>query len=97
MISTYNHIDIPKEELKRLKSIGFSDLQLAKTLNIEEDDIQKQRNVHNIHPVFHKIDTVAAEFPCDTNYLYMTYRSEDNEYTPDDTTIVVLGSGVYRM
>ncbi len=96
-LSAYNHIDIPKEELKRLKSIGFSDLQLAKTLNIEEDDIQKQRNVHNIHPVFHKIDTVAAEFPCDTNYLYMTYRSEDNEYTPDDTTIVVLGSGVYRI
>ena len=88
---------IEKEELHRLKSIGFSDLQLAKTMRKEEIDIVELRNKYDIHPVFHKIDTVAAEFPCDTNYLYMTYRSEDNEYVPDDTTILVLGSGVYRI
>ena len=88
---------IGNEELKRLKSIGFSDLQLARTLNITEDEIVDLRNEYNIHPVFHKIDTVAAEFPCDTNYLYMTYRSNDNEYKPDEETILVLGSGVYRI
>lgn len=88
---------IDKDELKRLKSIGFSDLQLAKTLDIDEKDVVELRNTYNIHPVFHKIDTVAAEFPCDTNYLYMTYRSEDNEYSPDEPTILVLGSGVYRI
>lgn len=89
--------EIEKNELRRLKSIGFSDLQLAKTMRKDERDIVELRKSYDIHPVFHKIDTVAAEFPCDTNYLYMTYRSKDNEYVPDENTILVLGSGVYRI
>jgi carbamoyl-phosphate synthase large subunit/carbamoyl-phosphate synthase small subunit len=88
---------IPKYELLRLKSIGFSDLQIAKTVNSYEWEIYKLRQRYNIHPCFHKMDTVAAEFPCDTNYLYLTYRSYDNEFAPDNDMILVVGSGVYRI
>lgn len=95
------------ELLKKAKQQGFTDFQIARAVWKEqaddmEDAIIKVRNYRkslNILPVVKQIDTLAAEYPAQTNYLYLTYNGTENDvhYLGDHRSIVVLGSGAYRI
>ena len=96
---------LPQELLYRAKRQGFSDFQVARAIGYQgdmEDGILEVRNYRKsvgIVPVVKQIDTLAAEYPAQTNYLYLTYSgvSNDVHYLGDHKSIVVLGSGAYRI
>ncbi|MGP1930273.1 MAG: carbamoyl-phosphate synthase large subunit [Arsenophonus sp. ET-YP4-MAG3] len=81
-----------------LKRKGFSDIRLSKLVNISEVEIRKLRYKYKLHPVFKRVDTCAAEFSTDTDYLYSTYEDEC-EANPDNTKskIMILGGGPNRI
>ena len=90
--------------VRRAKIQGFSDFQIARAIGL--DDLEKGsmlvrqfRKEHGILPVVKQIDTLAAEYPAQTNYLYLTYSGTENDvdYVGDHRSIVVLGSGAYRI
>ena len=91
--------------LRKAKVQGFSDFQIARAIGYEgdmEDGILYIRNLRKalgILPVVKQIDTLAAEYPAQTNYLYLTYSgvANDVQYLGDRKSIVVLGSGAYRI
>ena len=83
--------------LRRAKQLGFSDRQLAKFVGSSELAIRRQRVEAGILPVVKQIDTVAAEFPAFTNYLYVTYNGSSSDINFNDQGVMVLGSGVYRI
>ena len=97
--------DLPDELLRKAKVQGFSDFQIARAIGYEgdmEDGILYIRNYRKsvgILPVVKQIDTLAAEYPAQTNYLYLTYSGVANDvrYWGDHKSIVVLGSGAYRI
>ena len=86
------------ESLWQLKRKGFSDLRIAKLLNVEEQDVRDRRNQYDIHPVYKRVDTCAAEFSTDTAYLYSTYEQEC-EAKPQfiRPKIMILGGGPNRI
>ncbi|KAF2187793.1 carbamoyl-phosphate synthase [Zopfia rhizophila CBS 207.26] len=88
---------LKKEIILKAKKLGFSDKQIAKAVNSTEDEVRARRKSFGIRPWVKKIDTLAAEFPADTNYLYTTYNASSHDVTFDDHGVVVLGSGVYRI
>ncbi|KAF2196834.1 carbamoyl-phosphate synthase [Delitschia confertaspora ATCC 74209] len=88
---------LKKEVILKAKKLGFSDKQIAKAVNSSEDEVRARRKSFGIRPWVKKIDTLAAEFPADTNYLYTTYNASSHDVTFDDHGVVVLGSGVYRI
>jgi len=88
---------IKKELLTHAKKIGFSDKQIANCVNATEDEVRAHRKSFGIHPWVKKIDTLAAEFPADTNYLYTTYNASSHDVAFEDKGTLVLGSGVYRI
>ncbi|HDZ58699.1 MAG TPA: carbamoyl-phosphate synthase (glutamine-hydrolyzing) large subunit, partial [Ignavibacteriales bacterium] len=80
------------------KQNGFSDKQIAVLTNTDETGIRKHRKKLCIEPCIKQIDTLAAEYPAQTNYLYLTYHGEENDIDPArGNQIVVLGSGPYRI
>ena len=93
--------------MRRAKVQGFTDFQIARAVGMEEEmDIEEaslivraRRKAAGIVPVVKQIDTLAAEYPAQTNYLYMTYSgvADDIQYEHDKRSIVVLGSGAYRI
>ena len=91
--------------LRMAKRQGFSDFQIARAFGLEEDIekgmmlVRQFRKAHGIVPVVKQIDTLAAEYPAQTNYLYLTYSGTENDvqYVGDHRSIVVLGSGAYRI
>ena len=85
------------ELLGKAKKLGFSDKQIAKCVGASEDDVRGRRKGFGIKPFVKKIDTLAAEFPADTNYLYTTYNATSHDITFDDHGTIILGSGVYRI
>ena len=98
-LSTFN------SQLRKAKIQGFSDFQIARAIGYEGDMedgilyIRKHRKEAGILPVVKQIDTLAAEYPAQTNYLYLTYSGVANDvrYLGDHKSIVVLGSGAYRI
>lgn len=89
---------ITKELLYQAKAKGFSDKQLAKILGSDEESVFKHRKKLKIHPTIQQIDTLAAEFPAKTNYLYLTYNCfEDDIKLNLKKLITILGSGPYRI
>lgn len=107
-LESLNHIkDIPQDLLKLAKQQGFSDFQIAKAVlkqnlgNGHEANLKVRalRNEYGIKPVVKQIDTLAAEYPAQTNYLYMTYNGTTNDiaYENDGKSVVVVGSGAYRI
>ncbi|MBO4994431.1 MAG: carbamoyl-phosphate synthase (glutamine-hydrolyzing) large subunit [Muribaculaceae bacterium] len=98
---------IPEQLLRTAKQQGFSDFQIAREVfkqnmtNPESSSqaIRMRRKKLGILPVVKQIDTLAAEYPAQTNYLYLTYNGSTNdvEYLHDHRSIVVLGSGAYRI
>lgn len=85
--------------LRQAKKLGLSDAQIAVVAETSSSAVLSARRYRGIHPVAKKIDTVAAEFPCTTNYMYLTYHGTTNETTTSTSRkwILVLGSGVYRI
>ncbi|RYP79616.1 hypothetical protein DL769_002855 [Monosporascus sp. CRB-8-3] len=79
------------------KRLGFSDRQLAKFWDSNELAVRRMRLEAGITPFVKQIDTVAAEFPAYTNYLYMTYNASAHDIHFNDHGVMVLGSGVYRI
>ena len=103
-----NHTQIaqlPKELLYTAKRQGFSDFQIARAIGYQGDmedgilEVRNYRKSQGIVPVVKQIDTLAAEYPAQTNYLYLTYSGVANDvhYLGDHKSIVVLGSGAYRI
>ena len=86
-----------KEMILKAKRLGFSDRQIALYVNSTEDEVRARRKSFGIKPFVKKIDTLAAEFPADTNYLYTTYNATSHDVTFNDHGTIVLGSGVYRI
>ena len=99
--------ELSDELMRRAKIEGFSDFQIARALfkgNMEDTDkatlqVRQDRKYRGIQPVVKQIDTLAAEYPAQTNYLYLTYNGTENDiqYVGDKRSIVVLGSGAYRI
>ena len=96
---------LPNELLMKAKRQGFSDFQVARAIGYQGDmedgslAIRNHRKQQGIVPVVKQIDTLAAEYPAQTNYLYLTYSGVANDvhYLGDHKSIVVLGSGAYRI
>jgi len=99
--------DLPDEELRKAKILGFSDFQVARHVmdpdasSIQDKmlEVRSHRKARNILPVVKQIDTLAAEYPAQTNYLYMTYSGveHDIDFAKDGQSVIVLGSGAYRI
>ena len=98
---------LPVELLKQAKREGFSDFQIARAVLKERMtdaekanlDVRHLRKGYGIMPCVKQIDTLAAEYPAQTNYLYLTYNGNENDvtYLHDHRSIIVLGSGAYRI
>ncbi|KAH8177687.1 carbamoyl-phosphate synthase L chain, ATP binding domain-containing protein [Sarocladium implicatum] len=88
---------LKKDLVLKAKKLGFSDRQIANAVKSTEDEVRAYRLGFGIRPWVKKIDTLAAEFPADTNYLYTTYNGSSHDITFEDQGTVVLGSGVYRI
>ncbi|MBO4977609.1 MAG: carbamoyl-phosphate synthase (glutamine-hydrolyzing) large subunit [Muribaculaceae bacterium] len=97
---------VPRILLKSAKERGFSDFQIARAVLKETMDfrrsaaeVRRLRKAMGIVPVVKQIDTLAAEYPAATNYLYLTYNGTENDvdYTGDGRSVIVLGSGAYRI
>jgi carbamoyl-phosphate synthase large subunit len=90
--------DVPAEYLRELKEVGYSDLQIARLMHEEEENVRAYRKSLNIRRTFKMVDTCAAEFEAKTPYFYSTFDQE-NESIPskDKKKIIVLGSGPNRI
>ena len=99
---------LEKELLHTAKIYGFTDFQIARAVGLEDEMpnmhkasmvVRKLRKNYGILPVVKQIDTLAAEYPAQTNYLYVTYSgvNSDIAFERDDRSIIVLGSGAYRI
>ncbi len=104
-LKKYDMGSIPKDVLRNAKEQGFSDFQIAKITSSEKSDLQKKalearnlRKKYGILPCIKQIDTLAAEYPAKTNYLYMTYNGSGDDISfGNKKSIIVLGSGAYRI
>ncbi len=107
-LSAYSTVEsLPVELMRQAKSQGFSDFQIARSV-LKQDmtdaeaanqKVREIRKAMGVVPVVKQIDTLAAEYPARTNYLYLTYNGSTNDvdYLHDHRSIVVLGSGAYRI
>jgi carbamoyl-phosphate synthase large subunit len=89
--------DLDKDSLFRLKRKGFSDQRLAIVMGISEDEVRNKRHSLDIHPVYKRVDTCAAEFSSSTAYMYSTYEEECEADASDRKKIIVLGGGPNRI
>jgi len=105
-LRSINNLD--KKLLRTAKIYGFTDFQIARAVGLEQEignmhramlTVRKLRKSYGILPVVKQIDTLAAEYPAQTNYLYVTYAGDasDIHFENDKRSIVVLGSGAYRI
>uniref|UniRef100_A0A8C5NNS2 Carbamoyl-phosphate synthetase 2, aspartate transcarbamylase, and dihydroorotase n=1 Tax=Junco hyemalis TaxID=40217 RepID=A0A8C5NNS2_JUNHY len=88
---------MPPAVLQRAKQLGFSDKQVALAVLSTELAVRKMRRDLKILPVVKQIDTVAAEWPAQTNYLYLTYNGSEHDLAFHEPHVMVIGSGVYRI
>ncbi len=107
-LSSFNRLqDLDPQFLLKAKKHGFSDFQIARTVlkssdeNIDQDllKVRQFRIARGIQPYVKQIDTLAAEYPALTNYLYLTYHGSEHDlqFEQDQKSIIVLGSGAYRI
>jgi len=86
-----------RELLAEAKRLGFSDARLGAIMGTSEEAIRALRERLSVKPVFKRIDTLAAEFPAKTNYLYATYSGTESDVQSSESGVVVIGSGAYRI
>ncbi len=89
--------NVDAELMKRAKGQGFSDSHIADLVSSKEDSVRAHRKSFGITPFVKRIDTLAAEYPAHTNYLYTTYNASEHDVKFDEHGTMVLGSGVYRI
>lgn len=90
--------EVSPHELHTLKQYGFSDSRISIITNTTEDEVRSKRKKYGILPAIFQIDTLAAEFPAQTNYLYLTYHGNHHDVQPHNKDgMMVLGSGPYRI
>ena len=90
-------LNIDEKLLYRLKRKGFSDKRLADILKCSETEVRERRHQFNLHPVYKRVDTCAAEFSTETAYMYSTYEEECEAEPSDKDKILVLGGGPNRI
>ncbi|HOM62747.1 MAG TPA: carbamoyl-phosphate synthase (glutamine-hydrolyzing) large subunit [Dysgonamonadaceae bacterium] len=102
-VEQYNTLEeFPTELFREAKLRGFSDHQIEKLIfkkSLSDDTVRNNRIGRGIKPVVKQIDTLSAEYPAQTNYLYLTYNGTANDvrYLGDHRSVIVLGSGAYRI
>ncbi|EAU91591.1 carbamoyl-phosphate synthase subunit arginine-specific large [Coprinopsis cinerea okayama7 len=89
--------NISYDLMLRAKKMGFADAQIADIFGSTEQIVRAHRKSLNITPFVKRIDTLAAEYPAHTNYLYTTYNASEHDVKFDEHGTIVLGSGVYRI
>ena len=98
-----NGLPKDKSNLLKIKKMGFSDARLAHLTGKSESDIQSIRNSLDVHPIYKRVDTCAAEFPTRTSYLYSSYEGDglnpsESEINPSDSNkVIILGGGPNRI
>jgi carbamoyl-phosphate synthase large subunit len=94
----WTELDEPtRDDMLRMKRMGYADVQLARLRGEEEDAVRERRWAMGLHPVFNRVDTCAGEFPARTPYLYSTYGEEDESEPSDRRKVMILGSGPNRI
>ncbi|XP_019753921.1 CAD protein isoform X2 [Dendroctonus ponderosae] len=96
-METINQTELVATTLLQAKQLGFSDNQIAIAVQSTELAIRQKREEFNIKPFVKQIDTVAAEWPATTNYLYLTYNGLSHDLEFNEQHTMVIGSGVYRI
>ena len=105
-LSKFNTIEaVPADLLRDVKVAGFSDFQIGRVVYEDKDleenllKIRDYRKSKGVVPVVKQIDTLAAEYPAQTNYLYLTYSGDEHDilFENDQKSVIVLGSGAYRI
>ena len=89
--------DIPADFLREMKTVGYSDAQIAWLMRVEESDVTKYRKKLGIRRTYKMVDTCAAEFEAQTPYFYSTFDQENESISTDKKKIIVLGSGPNRI
>jgi carbamoyl-phosphate synthase large subunit len=97
-LEKYRGGQCPPDMFKTAKQAGFSDSQISGYLGVHADRVRLMRRNYGIFPYIKQIDTLAAEYPAKTNYLYLTYNgTEDDIDFHSGNSVIVLGSGAYRI
>ncbi len=90
--------DCPEALLRWAKRFGFADRQIARATGVDENAVRARRRAIGLQPAIKQIDTLAAEYPAKTNYLYCTYSGSEDDVVPDERpSVIVIGSGAYRI
>ncbi|XP_069989210.1 multifunctional protein CAD isoform X7 [Penaeus vannamei] len=89
--------ELTEEVLQRAKQLGFSDKQIGNAVQCTDLAVRALREKHNIMPTVKQVDTVSAEWPAATNYLYLTYNGNTHDLAFPPGATLVIGSGVYRI
>jgi carbamoyl-phosphate synthase large subunit len=89
--------EVDVASLRRMKRLGFSDVQLARLRGETETEVRERRWSLGIHPVYNTVDTCAGEFPAHTPYLYSTYADENESIRSERKRVIILGSGPNRI
>ncbi|WP_067215245.1 carbamoyl-phosphate synthase large subunit [Marinomonas gallaica] len=89
--------ELDYDYMRRLKRKGFSDARLAALLDVTEKSLRERRYLVNVHPVYKRVDTCAAEFASNTAYMYSTYEDECEAAPSDKEKIIILGGGPNRI
>lgn len=96
-LSTQQANTLTPADILKSKQLGFSDRVIAKHTHSSELIVRQIRQAAGVVPILKQIDTVSAEYPAFTNYLYLTYCCTHNDLEPSKDAVIVLGSGVYRI
>ncbi|XP_026127242.1 carbamoyl-phosphate synthase [ammonia], mitochondrial [Carassius auratus] len=97
LLGQYTSATVPRDLLLKAKMDGFSDRQVGQAMNISEGEARVLRLNQNIRPWVKQIDTLAAEYPAATNYLYCTYHGQEHDLDFKDRGIMIVGCGPYHI
>ncbi|MEM7618347.1 MAG: carbamoyl-phosphate synthase large subunit [Pseudomonadota bacterium] len=98
-----NGLPVTPQRWMQIKKLGFADARLAKIVGVEENAVTKARQKHDVHPVFKRVDSCAAEIPSETPYMYSAYEgngvtaAECESNPTDKKKVVILGGGPNRI
>lgn len=95
LLESFNYPNVPFQHLLKAKRLGFSDKQIASFVQSTELVIRKRREEQGISPFVKQIDTVSAEYPAETNYLYLTYNATSSDLPFPSNFIMVIGKFLF--